>query len=393
MRRKIAGCGRVTAAGGVVLAALSGVAACAAAGSSVPGPSGMSSAVSSTRAGSAGAGVLSVLRSIPDTAGNRSSITVNEVSAIWTAAGLPTTPSAAQAMGKTGQDATTQVFEGSPAGTGLWRVAPNYSAPLGYPVLSVKQEIAVGSVGDQVSEVWAPVSTAAVARAVQPLRLGTAHAGANVLYDLGPGVNVSRPAPFDEILLGTRYLLVPSSGGRIITGSGKTPQSALTALANGTPVPDSLAADPDVAAMIGALGPAFQSLTIGTFSPTPSEMFTHLTPLMLARVKRVTGLGRLRSGPVMTGLAYSGGPVGAQSVVAAALYPSPADAQSAADTMVPYTAAGTSLRLGQPYSKLWRVDKTSVLGRLVIMHLTTMSPGSVTQALLTSDFPLFWSPA
>ena len=376
-----------------MLAVLSALTGCAASGSSAPDPSAATATAWTAGAAPAGAGVLSALQSVPDTAANRSSIVVNDVNAIWSAAGLPATPSAAQAGSKTGQNAATQEYEGSPAGTTLWRLAPNDPAPLGYPTLSVRQEVMIGPIVDQVTEVWAPVSAAAVAAAVHPLGPGTEQAGPGVLYDLGPHVNVNRPAPFSQLLLGTRYLLVPSSGGRIITGSIQVPLSTVTSLATGARVAHSLAADPAVSAVIGALGPKFQSLLIGTYSPTAAEIFAHATPAMLARLNAMTGLGRLRSGPVMTGFAYTGGPLSAQTVVAAALYPSPADARSAAGITARYATVGTSLRLIQPYSTQWRVNKTSVRGSLVVMNLTTMTPGSVTQAYLNNDFPLFWSPA
>jgi hypothetical protein len=382
---------KAVAAGGVVLAVLGALTACAASGPSAPGSA--ATTTSSTAAASASVGALSALRSVPDTVANRGSIVVNNVSAIWSAAGLPATPSGTEAASKTGQNATTQVYEGSPAGTILWRLAPNDPAPLGYPTLSVRQEIMIGPIVDQVSEVWAPVSATAVAAAVHPLRPGTEQAGAGVLYDLGPRVNPNRPVPFNLLLLGTRYLLVPSSGGRIITGSISMPQSTLTALATGARVAHSLAADPAVSAVIGALGPKFQTLTMGTYSPTPTEIFAHATPAMLERMNRMTGLGQLRHGPLMTGFAYTGGPLTAQTVVAAALYPSAADARSAADITARYATDGTSLRFGRPYTTLWRVNKTSVRGSLVVMNLTTMFPGSVTQAYMSNDFPLFWSPA
>jgi hypothetical protein len=94
----------------------------------------------------------------------------------------------------------------------------------------------------------------------------------------------------------------------------------------------------------------------------------------------------------MVGVAYTRGASPAEAVVAAALYPTPADAQEAVKTVAHYTGAGNSLQTNVPYRQLWRVDRTTVHGSLVVMDLTTKSPGSVTRALTSHDFPLFWSP-
>lgn len=78
--------------------------------------------------------------------------------------------------------------------------------------------------------------------------------------------------------------------------------------------------------------------------------------------------------------------------MATAFYPTPADAHIAATTVARYTATGTSPRVDEPYSKLWRIDATAVRGNLVVMHLTIKSPDAISQALVTDDSPLFWSP-
>jgi hypothetical protein len=165
------------------------------------------------------------------------------------------------------------------------------------------------------------------------------------------------------------------------------------AVVDNAPVAHPLSRDPSVVAVLGALGPTFESIAIGTsFIAKLNAVLHHPSAEERADFEHITGLSQFQVGPVMVGVAYTKGAPRTKSVVAAALYPTPADAQEAVTTVAHYTATGESVAYHEPYRQFWRVDRTTVHGSLVVMDLTTKSPGSVTRALTNDDLPLFWSP-
>jgi hypothetical protein len=339
-----------------------------------------------------GSTALAVLRSVADTASNRTSIVINDFGAIWRAAGLPVPPTLHQWETKTASDATSQAAPGSPAGSYLWQLMPEYSAPLGYPVLSLDGELDVGPPADDLSEVWGPITQPAVRKAFKKANPHTTMVGADLVLGLGSPSEVP-PPPFDAVLLATRFVAAPKAGGRLVTGGRRASLSAVKAVVDNAPMAHPLSRDPSVLAVLGAFGPTFESLAIGTSFIAKLNVVLH-NPSVEERAdfEHTTGLSQFQVGPVMVGLAYIKGAPQAKSVVAAALYPTPAAAQTAATTVARYTVTGESVQSREPYRQLWRVDRTRVHGSLVVMDLTTKLPGSATTALIDNDFPLFWSP-
>jgi hypothetical protein len=267
-----------------------------------------------------------------------------------------------------------------------------YPGPLGYPVLSLDGELDVGPPADDLSEVWGPITQSAVLHALKKVKPHTTMVGTDLVLDLGADFEI-RPAPFNSVLLATRFISIPKDGGRLDTGARPVSSSAVRALVDNAPVAHPLSRDPSVLAVLGAFGPTFESLTIGTsFIAKLNDVLHNSNAEERAEFEQTAGLSQFQVGPVMVGLAYTKGAPHAQSVVADALYPSPTDAQEAVGTVAHYAATGESIQYHEPYRQFWRVDRTTVHGSLVVMDLTTKSPGSVTRALINNDFPLFWSP-
>jgi hypothetical protein len=341
---------------------------------------------------------LAALGSIRDTATSRTSIYISDLDAIWRSAGVPVPPSVLpknpRAL-KRVLKAFEQMFGGSPVGARLWLTYFIAGAPLGYPVMALHGDLEIGPPGNELSEIWGPISEPAVVKVLTRIKPHTTTEGPNLLIDLGSRPSHRPPTSFKSILTDIRYLALPRTGGRLVAGDLRASSSAVTDLTGRAKVPNPLSSDPAVAAIASAVGPTFQSLAMGTeFVTKVAGLLKELRPrpALWAKVESASGLSRLRAGPVMVGWAYTKGTPEAESVVAAAFYPTPTDARTAATTVARYTATGTSLRLDEPYRKLWQVDATTVHGNLVVMDLTIKSPDAIIQALVTDDFPLFWSP-
>jgi hypothetical protein len=332
---------------------------------------------------------------VPDTAASRSSIVIVDFGAIWRAQGLPAQPTLSQFLRPHVGGALDQAAGAdSPLGSELFSDLPRSARPFGYPVLGLGVELDVGDPPTDVSEVWGPIDAAKLAAAVAPLKPKHSTAGPSKVFDFGAALNLKSPGAFIQSLINLRFLVAPAGGGRAASGNKGAAESSVTRLANAQDVPDPVSADPLVAPLLRAFGTHVESIVIGTGLVSQgwaTGLGASANPTTLERLKSEIGISRLPAAPLIVGLAYTGGPTAHQTVIAAALYPSPADAEAAVRTVGRYAATGMSLKLDEPYRKLWRVSSDTAHGQLVTMHLTT-SDSAPTDELNASDFPLFWAP-
>jgi hypothetical protein len=358
---------------------------------SLVAPTSLTAGASPTRAAWPASTALAALSSVRDDATSRTLIIINDLDAIWQSVGIPVPPSVLPTNSKFVR-AFEQVAGASPVGSFVWSTDFITGAPLGYPVLALDGELEIGPPGNELSEIWGPISEPAVVKVLKKIKPHTTTEGADLVIDLGSQPAARPSTPFKNILGDIRYIAIPRSGGRLVTGGLHAPSSAVTDLTGSAKVHNPLSSDPAVRAIVSALGPAFQSLTMGTEFIEKVALFLKSSPALRKKVELASGLARLRTGPTMVGVACTKGAPTGESIVAAAFYPTPADARTAATTVARYTATGTSLRVDEPYSKLWQVDATTVHGNLVVMDLTIKSPDAITQAFVYGDFPLFWAP-
>jgi hypothetical protein len=238
--------------------------------------------------------------------------------------------------------------------------------------------------------VWGPINPNRVLAAVKHLKSRRSRVGQSTVLDFGPLPDVTNISPeFGDFQNSVRYLAVNRQTGRVVEGGKLAAEPGVTALANATHVADPVSADPTVAPLLRAFGTHVQSMVLGTGFINGGPFSAGETPAEMQRLLNQTGISRLPAGPLMVGLAYTGGPPTHQSVLAAALYPSAADAQAAVATVGKYTKSGFSHQFNMPYSRLWHVTSDTAQGRLVTLHLTT-SNGAPTRAIIANDFPLFW---
>jgi hypothetical protein len=143
--------------------------------------------------------------------------------------------------------------------------------------------------------------------------------------------------------LTTRFCALPKSGDHLTIGGLKGSSSAVTALLDSAKVPDPLSSDPSVTAVLGAVGTSFESLIMGTsYIVSAKVLFKKLPERSRELLEAESGLSHLHAGPVMVGVAYLKSSPMAAHVLAAALYPTTADASEALKTIARYTATGTS---------------------------------------------------
>jgi hypothetical protein len=334
--------------------------------------------------------VISALHSIPDTTASSSEISIVNPQALWQAAGLPAHPTAAQVMGSPrARAATIAAFDGSPAGSALWPglargKSARYTTPLGYPVLSIDQEITAGPQTDQVSEVFGPIKAQALVQATHIVGRRISSTGEGTILTLSSASEAANaPYPFSSVLVGTRYLAAQIQGGSVVTGSDAVPESEVIGLSNGTHISHSLANNSAVKALMGTFGPRYESIWMasGTIGSRP-----HL------RVGVASQLRSYRIAPTMIGLAYTGGTATSQSATLAAYYPNPTAAATAAQTVGRYTRSGSHTHGQRPDRMRWRVTKIGTDGNTAFVKLVTNSPATVYDALRSKHVPLFWRP-
>jgi hypothetical protein len=310
---------------------------------------------------------IAALGSVPDSAAARRSIEISDLTAIKRAAG---SPSRHQTQTQVALLALQQGQVGSPAvGTELLNDG-SVLAPFGYPVLGLRVQLEVGFVPDDEGEAWGPIRSASVAAALAPAKPHSATVGTTRVFDFGTKPHELLPQPFDLALIGLRYIAVPAGGGRVLDAGNQASRASMLQLANGRLAAHPVRTDPLVAPLLRAFGSHVQSLTLGTGYIGP-------------------GAKRPPAGPLMVGLAYIGGTPEHQSVMAAALYPSAADARAAVAIVGHYTATGYDYRFDLPYRRIWRVTSDIANGPLVTLRLRT-SNSAPSNAMNDGSFPLFW---
>lgn len=338
---------------------------------------------------------VAALRAVADTAANRQLIIVNNLAAIWRSGGLPSAPSLKQAVSRAGDAASSELFSGSPLGTGLWQYVANYPAPFGYNPLALTEELSVGNPPHELSEVWGPIDAENVEAVLSKLKAKKTRADGVSYFDLGPAVGLLRPAPYDTALIGVVRVGVPAYG-RLVTGGAGVPAAGVAALGAGSAKSGSLLSDPSVAHLL-SLWPESEMTVMGSsLVETARDIQALLGPNAPAsdsdRLAHRLGLQLLPAAPTFAGVAFLGGRPSAAHYVAAAIYPSPTDAKAAARVLG--TDLRTALDVAQdlPYDHLWHVNDVSAVGSTVVARFTVIRAGAVAQALDERSFPLFYAP-
>jgi hypothetical protein len=309
---------------------------------------------------------IAALGSVPDSAATRRSIEISDLTAIKRSFGSPsrhqTRAQAALLLEEQGQISSPAV------GTEL--LNDGQFAPFGYPLLGLRVQLEVGFVPDDEGEVWGPIRSSSVTAALARAKPHSETVGTTRLFNFGTRSHKQLPLVFETALLSLRYIAVPAGGGRVLDAGSQASRANMLQLASGRPAADPVSTDPRVAPLLRAFGSHVQSLTLGTGYIGP-------------------GPKRPPAGPLMVGLAYTGGTPEHQSVMAAALYPSAADALAAVATVGHYTATGYDNQSDLPYRRLWRVTSDAANGRLVTLRLRT-SRSAPSNAMNEGSFPLFW---
>jgi hypothetical protein len=325
--------------------------------------------------------LASLLADIPANAQTRTDIVLNNLEAVRTASGLPTTLSVGHLTGRELSALTREPLTGeTPLGSGLLPLTSMGSklvSEVGYDPLRVTAELGVGNAPDAISVVDGSFSTAAVTRALTSYGW-TRQAAPSDTY----GGSTNLGSQLSAVLSSLRRVTV--TGSRLVgTGAGVS-SSELAGAVKQRPVHGSLASDPQVKAVLGMLGPS-ETMQLGTSLVSRgigALLGPSATPQQRQEVVDRLGLRNLPS-PTFGGFALRKG--GTWRTVT--LYASAQDAARAAPLIAGALRNGTDPVTNEPYSKLARPLSIKVDGNAVVTNLAASS--QVPQMIERADLPQF----
>jgi hypothetical protein len=325
----------------------------------------------STSAASENAAALSYFA---DTPANLTWITVNNDAGLWAANGLSIPTSEGFLSHKAYLNATENLLFSCPLGSSSWA---DPTDAVGFDSSSISSEACVGRFPNQSSEVTAAINQGAVDQAFEQAGVS----GASSVYKTQALPSTTTYEKIPDLPIDSTIAVEP---GRIAVGGSSVPTGTIQSIAEGLASAVPLSSDPEVSELL-SLWPRAISMVMGTNLGRP------LSPGQYPASIRAE-VDRLPAGPLFEGLAYLSGAPSDASVIAAATYPTTADAQAAVSVMGTLFQ-GDAPSFNTPYSKLLRVDTVSVHGSTMMMRLTSLHPGVMGDLLDELAFPLFWAPS
>jgi hypothetical protein len=346
-------------------------------------PSSGSATTATTAGGEQAAAIDAALHSLPATAEAKKHVTTSDVGGLRQAAGLPVVVTD---VDPTWTKVSLSLGDG---GHALRLLAQrNLLLDSGFDPFAVTSEVSAGQPPGMITVATVDFDGTRFGAALVEAGFTKSTAGGLEAY------TTSRPAlkGIGRALVGVQVVVFAEDHQRIGFSGSDDNALAVADAVKGEGVQGSLADDPQVQAVLDAIGPHHLAGAGTDYISAPDPTNGGKAPTDQAKaVIQEYGLADWPA-PTFAGYGFQSDGAGTGLWTAVATYADDAAAASAAEHIRKVLSEGKSMATAQPYAELLQVDDVTASGPAVVAHLRLTNGRPLTQLMFRRDLPVFWAP-